>query len=66
MTRRAGEYVASWKHGTWHRHHGGVTGPHDRAVTVAPYGSWASTFPIERLTDRVVFLSERTRLDGVR
>jgi dipeptidyl aminopeptidase/acylaminoacyl peptidase len=25
---------------------------------IAPYGSWASPFPIERLTDRVVFLSE--------
>ena len=27
-------------------------------VTVAPFGSWASPFKIERLTDRVVFLSE--------
>ena len=27
-------------------------------VTVAPYGSWASPFKIERLTDRVVFLTE--------
>ena len=27
-------------------------------VTVAPYGSWASPFRIERLTDRVVFLTE--------
>ena len=27
-------------------------------VTVAPYGSWASPFKIDRLTDRVVFLTE--------
>src|SRR5262245_36559014 len=33
---------------------------------VAPYGSWASPFPIERLTDRVVFLAEPKGVDGVR
>ncbi len=27
-------------------------------MTVAPYGSWVSPFKIERLTDRVVFLTE--------
>jgi len=36
------------------------------AKTVAPYGSWVSPFPIERLTDRVVFLSEPKAQDGVR
>jgi dipeptidyl aminopeptidase/acylaminoacyl peptidase len=35
-------------------------------VTVAPFGSWASPFEIERLTDRVVFLSEPLAADGVR
>jgi dipeptidyl aminopeptidase/acylaminoacyl peptidase len=34
-------------------------------VTVAPFGSWASPFKIERLTDRVVFLSETRGADGV-
>ena len=34
-------------------------------VTVAPFGSWASPFKIERLTDRVVFLSETRAADGV-
>jgi dipeptidyl aminopeptidase/acylaminoacyl peptidase len=34
--------------------------------TVAPYGAWASPFPIERLTDRVVFLSEPRARDGIR
>lgn len=33
--------------------------------TVAPFGSWASPFPIERLTDRVVFLSEPRAQGGV-
>jgi len=33
---------------------------------VAPYGSWSSPFPIERLIDRVVFLSEPHAVDGVR
>lgn len=32
---------------------------------VAPYGSWSSPFPIERLTDRVVFLSEPKAADGI-
>ncbi|MBF8291153.1 MAG: peptidase family, catalytic domain protein, partial [Chloroflexi bacterium] len=32
----------------------------------APYGSWASPFPIERLTDGVVFISEVRCEDGVR
>ncbi len=32
---------------------------------VAPYGSWASPFPIERLTDRVVFLAEPKAAGGV-
>jgi len=32
---------------------------------VAPYGSWASPFPIERLTDRVVFLAEPQAAGGV-
>ena len=36
------------------------------ALTVAPYGSWASPFKIERLTDRVVFLIEPHAVDGVR
>jgi dipeptidyl aminopeptidase/acylaminoacyl peptidase len=35
-------------------------------VTVAPYGSWASPFKIERLTDRVVFLAEPLGVDGAR
>lgn len=35
-------------------------------VTVAPFGSWASPFRIDRLTDRVVFLSEARGIDGVR
>ena len=35
-------------------------------VTVAPFGSWASPFRIERLTDRVVFLTEARGVDGVR
>ena len=33
---------------------------------VAPYGSWASPFKIERLVDRVVFLTEPLGVDGVR
>ena len=36
------------------------------ARTVAAFGSWASPFPIERLTDRVVFLSELRAQGGVR
>jgi dipeptidyl aminopeptidase/acylaminoacyl peptidase len=36
------------------------------ARTVARFGSWASPFPIERLTDRVVFLSEPRAQDGIR
>ncbi len=36
------------------------------AATVAPFGSWASPFRIERLTDRVVFLSEAHGAGGVR
>ncbi len=36
------------------------------AVTVAPYGSWASPFKIERLTDRVVFLTEPHAVGSVR
>jgi dipeptidyl aminopeptidase/acylaminoacyl peptidase len=35
-------------------------------VTAAPFGSWASPFRIDRLTDRVVFLSEARGIDGVR
>ena len=35
-------------------------------VTAAPFGSWASPFKIERLTDRVVFLSEARGIDGLR
>jgi dipeptidyl aminopeptidase/acylaminoacyl peptidase len=35
-------------------------------VIAAPFGSWASPFKIERLTDRVVFLSEARGIDGVR
>jgi dipeptidyl aminopeptidase/acylaminoacyl peptidase len=31
----------------------------------APFGSWASPFRIERLTDRVVFLGESRAIDGV-
>jgi dipeptidyl aminopeptidase/acylaminoacyl peptidase len=37
----------------------------EAARTVAPYGSWASPFKIERLTDRVVFLIEPHIDDGV-
>ena len=36
------------------------------SVTVAPFGSWASPFKIERLTDHVVFLIEPHGIDGVR
>jgi len=36
------------------------------SVTVAPFGSWASPFRIERLTDRVVFLTEGRGAGGVR
>ena len=35
------------------------------SAIVAPFGSWASPFRIERLTDRVVFLSEARGIDGV-
>ena len=35
-------------------------------LTVAPYGSWASPFKIERLTDRVVFLIEPHAAGGLR
>jgi dipeptidyl aminopeptidase/acylaminoacyl peptidase len=38
----------------------------DAPLTVAPYGSWVSPFKIERLTDRVVFLTEPDGRDGVR
>ena len=34
--------------------------------TVAPYGSWASPFKIERLVDHVVFLAEPYADDGIR
>src|SRR3990172_5388257 len=34
--------------------------------TTAPYGSWASPFPIERLTEGVVFLGEARGSGGVR
>ena len=34
--------------------------------TTAPYGSWASPFPIERLTEGVVFISEVRGIGGVR
>jgi dipeptidyl aminopeptidase/acylaminoacyl peptidase len=37
-----------------------------RSVTAAPFGSWASPFKIERLTDRVVFLTEARGIGGVR
>ena len=36
------------------------------SVTVAAFGSWASPFRIERLVDRVVFLTEARGIDGVR
>jgi dipeptidyl aminopeptidase/acylaminoacyl peptidase len=36
------------------------------SVTVAPFGSWASPFRIERLTDRVVFLAEPRGSGGIR
>jgi dipeptidyl aminopeptidase/acylaminoacyl peptidase len=35
-------------------------------VIAAPFGAWASPFKIERLTDRVVFLSEARGIGGVR
>jgi dipeptidyl aminopeptidase/acylaminoacyl peptidase len=41
-------------------------GTESGGVTVAPFGSWASPFRIERLTDRVVFLIEPLAADGVR
>src|SRR3972149_606295 len=34
--------------------------------TAAPYGSWTSPFPIERLTEGAVFLSEVRGVGGVR
>lgn len=34
--------------------------------TIAPYGSWVSPFPIERLTEGVVFISEVCGAGGVR
>lgn len=34
--------------------------------TVAPYGTWVSSFPISRLTDGVVFLSEPMARDRIR
>jgi dipeptidyl aminopeptidase/acylaminoacyl peptidase len=37
-----------------------------RTVTAAPFGAWASPFRIERLTDRVVFLSEPRGTGGLR
>ncbi len=40
--------------------------PPDDGRAVAPFGSWVSPFAIERLTDRVVFLSEARGSDGVR
>ncbi|HEY2917214.1 MAG TPA: hypothetical protein VGI98_08385, partial [Candidatus Limnocylindrales bacterium] len=36
------------------------------ARTVAPYGSWASPIPIERLTDGAVFLAEPHAAGGIR
>jgi len=36
------------------------------ARTVAPYGSWASPIPIERLTDGAVFLAEPRAANGIR
>lgn len=33
---------------------------------VAPYGAWASPFPISRLTEGVVFLAEPAARDGIR
>jgi len=38
----------------------------DSTIIVAPFGSWASPFRIERLTDGVVFLAEPSSNDGVR
>jgi dipeptidyl aminopeptidase/acylaminoacyl peptidase len=35
-------------------------------VTVAPFGSWDSPFKLERLTEKVVFLTEARAIDGVR
>jgi dipeptidyl aminopeptidase/acylaminoacyl peptidase len=35
-------------------------------VTIAPFGSWDSPFKIEKLTEKVVFLSEARAIDGVR
>src|SRR3990172_8169727 len=52
-------------------HHGGRARDHSHGsdpmtVRLAPYGSWASPFPIERLTDRVVFLTEPRGAGGIR
>lgn len=35
-------------------------------LTIAPYGAWGSPFPIERLTEGAVFLSEVRGVDGLR
>ncbi|NJD28121.1 MAG: S9 family peptidase [Chloroflexi bacterium] len=35
-------------------------------IRVAPYGAWESPFPVERLTEQVVFLIEPYAADGVR
>ena len=35
-------------------------------MTTAPYGSWLSSLPIERMTEGVVFLSEPRAAGGVR
>jgi dipeptidyl aminopeptidase/acylaminoacyl peptidase len=43
---------------------GATEGRGSNAPTVAPYGAWASPFKIERLTDRVVFLTEPRGLGG--
>jgi len=34
--------------------------------TVAPYGSWSSPIPIQRLTDGAVFLAEPHAARGIR
>ncbi|HEX5588746.1 MAG TPA: prolyl oligopeptidase family serine peptidase [Candidatus Limnocylindrales bacterium] len=34
--------------------------------TIAPYGSWTSSLPIDRLTEGVVFLTEPVGRDGIR
>jgi dipeptidyl aminopeptidase/acylaminoacyl peptidase len=48
------------------RHMTAARPPGPSRAIAAPYGAWASPFPIDWLTDRVVFLSEAHAVDGIR